>query len=458
MTTLTLVTLAVMIFGVFNRGGYGRALALGGGTAAGAAVAVGATTVPTFYAVAFGALGAVGLGLLGNGQTVVATRRRLPPGTPQLLLFLVWSTFVTLVAPVLFAGLRVLIPTDRTRQLVPGEITTSNIAQFVYLLLGIGVVIFLARSRLAGPELIGLAAGTTIVLSFWRYLHQIAGLPFPERFFDNSPAFVYIETAANNVQRFRGILSEPAALAVSCLVTISYMLPRSLQVRGWRRAGALTVASLAAYLGAISTSTTFLVAGGVVAIIVATCFGVGFLLRRRSVNAIVSVVGCTFVIAALWVLPRVAAFIETTVNQKITSSSYTDRSTYDAKSYGVFLDTFGFGVGLGGNRASSFLPGLLSTTGVIGTLLFASAVATLIYRASSVRAYRPVVWALVTTLVVKVVSGPDLSDSSGILWMSIGLLSHAVWAEESHDGSDPDRAARIETLPEPPVRLSPRTG
>ena len=68
MTSLTLATLAVVVYGVLNRHGYGRALALGGVTASGAAVVVGSVAVPTFYAVALGTVVALGLQLLGNGR------------------------------------------------------------------------------------------------------------------------------------------------------------------------------------------------------------------------------------------------------------------------------------------------------------------------------------------------------------------------------------------------------
>jgi hypothetical protein len=243
---------------------------------------------------------------------------------------------------------------------------------------------------------------------------------------DNSPAFAYIETAPDNVERFRGIASEPAGLAGSCLVTIAYMLPRSLQVRGWRRAGALLVTAVAAYLGVISTSTTFVVAGVAIALVAGLAAAVGFLLRRTHVSAIASVAGCALVVAGIWILPIVADFVETSVNEKVGSPSFTERSSANSVSLGIFIDTFGLGVGLGGNRASSFVPSLLSTTGIIGTLLFVAAVATLIRRSAPVREYRPVVWALVGLLVVKVVSGPDLSDTTGVLWISLGLLSHAA--------------------------------
>ena len=425
MTSLTFVTVLIIAYGVLGRNGYGRALAFGGVTASGAAAVVGNIAVPTFYAVALGTVVALGLNLLGNSKTPAPARRTFPPAVSLLLFFLIWSVLVTLVAPVLFDGMTVLLPAGPTR-LTSAAFTSSNIAQVVYLSLGVSVVLFLARSARSGPEIVGLLAGLTTVLSLWRYLHQLVGLPFPEGVLDNSPSFAYIETAPNDVERFRGIASEPAGLAGSCLVTIAYMLPRSLQVRGWRQAGALLVAAAAAYLGAISTSATFVVAGVAIALIATLAHALGFLLRRTPVSAIASVVGCTLAVVAIWILPIIADFVETTVNEKVGSSSFTERSASDSASLGVFIDTFGFGVGLGANRASSFMPGLLSGTGIIGTLLFVAAVLTLIRRSAPVREYRPVVWALVGLLVVKVIAGPDLSDTTGVLWISLGLLSHAA--------------------------------
>lgn len=432
MTTLTLSTVVVILYGVLGSRGYGRALALGGATGAGAAFVAGGTAVPTFYAVALGTAVALGLGLLPSRRAEQIGARRLPPGVPMLLMFLAWSALVTAVAPLFFDGMPVSLPVAGTspNQLHAGVFTASNLAQTIYLVLGICVVVFLARSRFSGPELIGLAAGLTTVLSAWRYLNQNAGVPFPEGVFDNSPFFAYIETAPGGLARFRGILSEPSALAASSLITTAYMVSRAVQVHGRRRWGAVLVAAIAVYLGVISTSTTFVVASVVVAGIAAATFAVSFLLRRRSVTALVSVVACAAVILALWIIPIIAAFVEVSVNAKVSSSSFDERSGADTTSYGIFFDTFGSGVGLGANRASSLLPGLLSTTGLIGTLLFAAVVSNLVYRSSSVREYRPVIWALVTSLVLRAVAGPDLSDGSGILWMSLGLLSHAALIAE----------------------------
>lgn len=388
----------------------------------------GSTAVPTFYAVAIGAAVAVALRILARGS---GPREPLPPGVSLLLMFVGWSVFVTIMAPQLFDGLPVLLPAGPGAHLTAGVITSSNVAQTVYLVLGLAVVVFLARTEHAGPELIGLAVGLTVLLSFWRYLNQQAGVPFPEGVFDNSPFFAYIETAPGGVERFRGILSEPSALAASCLIAVSYMLSRARYVNGWRRLGTVTIAVIAGFLGTISTSASFVVAAVVVALIAAITFGVSFLLRRVAVSTLVSLGTCVLVIVAVWVLPIVAAFVESVVNEKVGSASFDERSGANSGSYDIFLDTFGFGVGLGANRASSWFPGVLSNTGIVGTLLLVAAIVTLVRRSAGVLEYRPVVWALVTSIVLKVVAGPDMSDPSGVFWMSLGLLSRAVLLDEA---------------------------
>ncbi|WP_375422730.1 hypothetical protein [uncultured Friedmanniella sp.] len=447
MSGLTFVTLFVVVYGVLGRAGYGRALALGGATAAGSAIVVSGTAIPTFYAVALGVVVALVLRLLGSGRAPTRSREVLPPATLLLMLFLGWSVVVTLVAPMLFDGLETVTP--GSTRLVAGVVTSSNLAQIVYLFLGVCVVVFLARSPSARPELVGLAAGACTVLSLWRYLHQLAGLPFPEGFFDNSPSFAYIQTAAGNIPRFRGILSEPSSLAGSSLVTIAYMLPRAGMLRGWRQFAALALAGAAFYLGIISTSATFVVAGLAAALLVGGAGLIGFLARRTSLSRVLSLVGCAAVVIGIWVLPTISSFVESTINDKVSSASYTERSSANGDSLNIFLDTWGFGVGLGSARASSFLPTLLSATGIIGSLLFVAAVATLIYRGAAVREYRPVLWALVTLLVVKIAAGPDLSDSTGVFWLSLGLLSRAA-LQNRQPGDVPAEA--VGTPGAPPAR------
>jgi hypothetical protein len=445
LTSLTILTLAAILVGIFGSRGYGVALAFGGVTAAGAAFVAGSTVVPTFYAIAVGAFVAIVVRVIKRTRSPDPFVEPPTPGGVALVLLLLWGTLVTLAAPEMFSGITVLNPGGSLAQLQSGVFSASNFAQIVYLALGVSVALYLARSRSAGPELIGISAGLTILLSFWSYLHHLVGLPFPTGFFDNSPSFAFIDTAAGGAERFRGILSEPSGLAAASLVAVCYMASRAVRVSGWRRWGAIAVALIATYLASISTSGTFVVAGVIVAGLAIAAFVVRFILRGRRVHPAVVVAICAGGLASVWVLPTIIAFVSDTVTNKTTSSSFTDRSSANALSYKLFLETNGFGVGLGANRPSSFAADLVSTVGLIGTLLFAVPVIYLIWRSLSIDRYRPVVWALVALLIVKIVASPDLSDSSGVLWISIGLLSHAVWEETGIEASPFGGAKRLDT-------------
>lgn len=420
MTSLTLPMLIVALYGMLGRHGYGRALAFGGVAAAGAALVVGGVAVPAFYAVALGAVVALVLPWFQAGRRIGTP----PPGVPMLLALLVWSMFVTIVAPFLFDGLHTITPSNAV--LTAGVVTSSNIAQIGYLAIGVAVVAFIARDEHAGPELVGITAGVAVLLSLWSYLNGISGLPYPTGFFDNSPSFAYIETAAGGISRFRGIFSEPSALAGACLVMICYGVSRARNTRGGRRLGALLLAAIATYLGVVSTATTFVVAGVALAAIVVLASLFGLVSRTTRLSALLAIVACLLVLVAAWALPTVAAFAQDAVTQKVAGSSYGERSSADSESYRIFFDTWGFGVGLGSGRASSVVPTLLSTVGLIGALLFVATVVLLVGRARLVDRYRPVIWSLVAVLVTKAIAGPDLSDPTGLSWITLGLLSKAA--------------------------------
>jgi hypothetical protein len=444
-----------VVYGVLNRRGYGRALALGGATPVGAAVVIGAVAVPTFYAVALGALIGVGLRLLEDSRSATSGEWLPVPASRPLVLMVVVSVLVTLVAPLLFDGLGVLAPTGPA-VLSAGLLTKSNVAQIVYLVLSVAVVAYLARSRWTGPELVGTATCLATLLSFWSWAHTASGIPFPEGFFDNSPFYSVIETLPGGAPRVRGIFSEPAGLASSCLVTVAYCASRLWYVRGLRRLGVLSVGAAALWLGSISTSTTFLVAGvGLVAVAAVVAVGT-FVLRQGTLSRTAVTTLCAAAIASLWALPYLANLIGGAIYAKVGSSSYDARSAADSGSYGLVLDTFGLGTGLGSNRPSSFAASLLSTVGVVGALLFAAVVVTLLRRGWTVHAVRPAAWALISVLIAKAVSGPDIADSTGVLWLSLGVLAHAALREAARPARRVQTPAGVSppgASPEGPVSL-----
>ena len=445
MTSLTLITLAIVVYGVIGRLGFGRAIALGGATPVGAALVFGSTALPTFYALAIGAPIGLLLSLLGRTRRDETSIVRIP-GLPVLVAFTAWSIGVTLVSPQIFHGIIVLAPGPTETLLTAGPPIQSNIAQMLYLVLGVFVVAFLARSRHTAVTLVGIATGGAMLLSFWSYLHTNVGLPYPEGLFDNSPAFVFQNILPDGQPRFRGIFSEPASLATSSLVTIAYMASRATQTTGLRRLGCLAMIVISAVMSAVSTSATFVVVAVVLAVVALGVILFRVFLRRHRVPPLSAIVAVAVGVAAVWLLPVVAVAVEQVVDSKVSSSSYTQRSGADAYSYELLARTFGLGVGLGANRPSSFLATLLSTTGVVGTVLFAAAIVVVLYSARANAGVRPAAWALVALLIAKVVSSPDLSDPSGVLWISLGVLAHGAVQVRSRRRSP---AVALDELPDP---------
>ena len=426
MPVLTLTTILIVVYGLVSRR-YDRALALGGATPAGVAITAGTVGVPTFSAVALAVpalLMAAALRRSRDRSLGLALEPRRPiPGMMLLLGFFVWSLFVTLLAPIAFDGL---VPASATGNVLSaGTVTPSNIAQLTYLLLGICVVAYLARLPHTGPEIIGLSLAIAIGLSTWRLVSTWTGLFFPEGVFDNSPTYNFIETAPGGALRFRGIFSEPSALAGVALVAVAYGVARAAHVRGLRRWGCLLLAGVSVYLGILSTSTTFIVAGGIIAAIALVALVLGFIARRTRVGLWAAIAASAIGVAAIWVVPLLVSLVTTLVEDKVNTSSFEDRSGSDTRSLEVLMETFGMGAGLGANRGSAFLPSLLGATGVIGAVLLFAAIVVIAARAVDVPIMRPAIWSLVAVIVAKLIAGPDLSDPTGALWICLGLLAGA---------------------------------
>jgi hypothetical protein len=65
-----------------------------------------------------------------------------------------------------------------------------------------------------------------------------------------------------------------------------------------------------------------------------------------------------------------SSLLDTLLFNKLSTSSGIERSLWNSQGIQNFYDTFGFGVGNGSMRASSFVIGVLASLGAIGTLIF----------------------------------------------------------------------------------------
>ena len=424
MTSLTLPSILLVLLGAFTKLGYPRAMALAGATSAGAAVALGTRVViPTFDAVALGAM--VILILLGADRAIHRRPVRPIPGMLPLLLFALWTTCITAVGALLFAGTPVL---DATGKVVPlgqnGPLSVSNLAQLAYLWIGLAVVVILARGPTTGASVLGLGLAVAILLNTWALLHRDIGVPFPDGFFDNSTRFRFIESAPGGALRFRGIMSEPSALASISIAALVFSIAYLPQSSGWRRAGIIALAGLALWNGLVSTSTSFIVTGLIMIAVAIVTLMVRLAIARVGVSPGIWIAISGLSIVLVFALPSFMNYVAGAISAKIESSSYTARSGADVFSFSLSLRTFGIGVGLGSNRPSSFVASLLSQTGVVGLTLFIIAVLTLIWHAIPHKAARPALWVMTSILLGKLFNGPDLGDPTGLLWLTMGVLAH----------------------------------
>jgi hypothetical protein len=430
-TPLGLLILVLLVLAVWKRSLFLLLLAASGGLPLGVALVFAGQSLPAFYAV-----GAVA-GVMLLATTLVSRRtgralvRQSRPGANALLLFVAWTIFVTAVAPFVFRGVSVLVARGGIDEqfLDPGTLdyTVSNVAQIVYLIIGVAIVFFVSGSRTSVVGLVSLMLGVITVLSFWRLLSLYAGVPFPVGFFDNATSFRIIESAPGGAARFRGIFAEPSSLGAACITAIVFFTLRLPWLSRVRRVGAGAIILMAIVNAAMSTAGTF-VAAGLVMLAIVALYGVRrFVLGSARVPVGAVVAGLVVLMFGAFFIPTVVELVNSIINEKVSSSSYGSRTGVDIFSYRLTLQTWGFGVGLGSNRPSSFLAMLLSCVGIPGTVLFSVALFRISRAAWDKPEYRPVVWALVSVLVCKIISGPNLSDPAATLYITLGVLAHGAW-------------------------------
>lgn len=424
MTTLTIPLLLLMVIAYWHRHGYLFVLAVAGATPAGAAIVVGSTAVPTFYAAALGVPVVLLARSLREAKWAHVVRAPFTSGEVSLYAFGLWTLIVTLTAPIFFAGVRYLSVQYGHQILAPGHLSSSNIAQIIYLVLSLMIVYYVKESHAPGVWVLGTAPILTVLLSFWDYLHVFAGAPFPTGFFDNSPTFNYIDQAAGGVYRFRGIMSEPAGLSGPCFVTIILAIACFRTASAAQRVGWSFLLIISMVMGIQSTSASFVVALSITSII-ALIKVVSAPLQGKVFYQPASIfLGMGLFVAGIAAMPTILSFVTATIDTKLSSDSYTERSGSDSQAYALLRQTWGFGSGIGTFRGSSFLATMLGAVGVIGVALLAFGIYKLTKDGSKAEVCRPVVWVVVGSMVGKLISGPDLADPTGNLWIAMGIFAH----------------------------------
>lgn len=306
-----------------------------------------------------------------------------------LTAFVANAALVTILAPRLFAGADTIgLNTSALAGLAP---TAGNITQMVYLVSSYCVVVAIyllllqkgGRAILATALLLGgMAAVLTGALDMATTGSDVLA---PLR---TATYAIMTEADMGGVRRVVGLQPEASAygsLTLSLAAMLLFMRPTAPAAGGWRVLSGLTGTGCVA-MAALSTSSSAMVGGivllGIIVfdtIMLALGGRYGAGQQRLRTNVVILTILLIGVGLTITLLPATAErlydIFDSAVLHKSASSSFEERSAWNATSLSGLAATGGFGVGVGSTRASSWIVAVLCGTGVIGSVLLLSFIA-----------------------------------------------------------------------------------
>jgi hypothetical protein len=324
--------------------------------------------------------------LHGSPDAVLDRTFRSPPFI-WLALLVVYGVLAGYFAPRLLQGTMSIIPlgtqtgvgSDGTVPLGP---VSGNFTQAVYLfadLVTFSLILSIASTALGLRHVaIGLMGFGAANVFFGVADLVSPGTPIDDLFayIRNASYTFHADEMVAGMRRIIGSWPEASAFAGASMAVIGYCGTLWICGRHSRVSGLLFV--LSCILIVRSTSS-----GGIaglpvcLAILYATSvfrFG-GATGTRASLAVVVALPVAALLVVFLLILNReiyqlVYNFIDITLLSKPTSLSAIERGSWNASGISNFFDSYGFGVGLGTVRTSSFAVALLSNVGVPGTMFF----------------------------------------------------------------------------------------
>jgi hypothetical protein len=381
------------------------------------------------------------------------SRRRFPSDLVGVAL-VVWAAVIGIAGPRIFAGLRVFDPAlgvdGQVGNMSVLEPSLGNIAQLGYLTLGVALLLVSGRLFPVDSRLMGAALWVALVLGAVR---MVAEPWWPHALLQNMPGYSYATP-----ERLSGTFYEPSVLGLYLVAAACYFGVRLLRGPARARVGAVSALGLVGAEFVANASGTALLGlvivagGGVVVLLVRRLGERGGTGPRVQPWAVVLGTG-----ALALGLTQLPALYDLTIGQaerKASSFSYLARGLANERSWQLFIETSGLGVGLGSHRPSSLFFLVLSCLGAVGTVLLIVLVAMAVISAARTHGAAASGWALAGVLVSGVIAVPDLSMP--VIW--IGLAA-CVAAGGSGTGRAPSSAAGspagsgAELLPRAPAQV-----
>jgi hypothetical protein len=332
----------------------------------------------------------------GQDRTIHLPKQvRLPLGL--LMGYAIVAVIGALILPKLFTGIQVnlLVELFGINSLTPLHASLSNIVQALNLCTHCVVLLFMLQAAQRAGGLNGLKAGAigalVVVLfsGFYEQVAQMNGWPSVVPYLANNLGYAQAPVSEKMIWYRIGLpFSEPSYASAYLAATSVGLWAVTLMGRGWRWSWFLATASTAGLLNTLGA--TGLAAMGVASAVLflwvlvnALRPGAELSLRLRlgvlcTLLILLSILGYNAYQASIY-----KHKVDETVSEVIVSKATQkdgSRELSNKRALEIVVETYGLGVGLGSNRASSFFASLVSNTGVLGALLFSGMLLTLLWR------------------------------------------------------------------------------
>lgn len=311
-----------------------------------------------------------------------------------MLLFLFWlvAAINTAFMPRLFENAVMVVPIRGVlSEPAPLRPTAQNLSQFAYVTIAVFSVFAFARilqspvMRQHALKAMCLGGGITAATGLLDYASQYLPLDTVLAPFRTASYALATDVEVLGAKRVVGLMPEASAFGGLCLAFMGalYFYRRAILQDVVRNVWAPIVLALLALCAWLSTSSGTYV--GVCLLVMVAALE--WLLRANAsgrthsvyrqglggeLSVVAALVAGTALVLIVWpqVLDPVYSLIDRMVVQKTSSDSYAERGMWRSVAWSSLLETHGFGVGLGGTRASSSLVAIFSGVGVIGGALY----------------------------------------------------------------------------------------